>query len=357
MKTSIYKVARAAKSFLKKCSIKLCLLVPFGPEIYYLFNREFAAEHRAVLLAKLLHQEAGMSGEYTKAQEYRLRRNIHRLEKGLIMKPRRSVFALDYIGETIKTMAALISCDSFDDGLAKWATDVLDSYFACVDREQPQIAKAYTEYALLKTRDFRTDECCVPKPIEDFGTVAALSFESFLGLARRRKSVRWFEARRVGRTELDNAIAAAALSPSACNRQPFRFAVFDNPEDAHLVGSIPFGTAGFSHQFPCVVVVIADIGAYFHEKDRHVAFVDAALASMTLQYGLVSQGLGTCCINWPDIRSQDAKMRKLLKLSATERIVMLIAVGYPERNAEVPYSQKKNLMSLRSYPPSQATTA
>lgn len=48
----------------------------------------------------------GRSRYYTNISKDRktsveLRRNIHRLEKGIIMQPRRDVFARDYIGETI----------------------------------------------------------------------------------------------------------------------------------------------------------------------------------------------------------------------------------------------------------------
>ncbi len=37
-------------------------------------------------------------------------------------------------------------------------------------------------------------------------------------------------ARPVERSKIDRAIAVASQAPSACNRQPFVFRVFDDPE-------------------------------------------------------------------------------------------------------------------------------
>ncbi|MBE8228733.1 nitroreductase-like protein, partial [Leptospira borgpetersenii serovar Ballum] len=75
----------------------------FLSSVYYcLISREFDREHRAVLLGRLqfarLMQGKGENNAF-------LRRNVHRLEKGLIMRPRRSSFAEDYIGPTVRCFA------------------------------------------------------------------------------------------------------------------------------------------------------------------------------------------------------------------------------------------------------------
>src|SRR5690606_24595895 len=71
--------------------IRFFALNGFLSSVYYaFFSRQFQREHRAVLLGRLQYwaslAEIGESCVL-------LRRNIHRLEKGLIMRPRRERFA------------------------------------------------------------------------------------------------------------------------------------------------------------------------------------------------------------------------------------------------------------------------
>ena len=75
----------------------------FLASVYYcLISREFDREHRAVLLGRLNFAKR-MRGQGE--NDAFLRRNVHRLEKGLIMRPRRSTFAEDYIGPTVRCYA------------------------------------------------------------------------------------------------------------------------------------------------------------------------------------------------------------------------------------------------------------
>ena len=49
-------------------------------------------------------------------------------------------------------------------------------------------------------------------------------------LAERRRSVRWFADRPVPHDLIDKALEVGLQAPSACNRQPFAFRFFDDPE-------------------------------------------------------------------------------------------------------------------------------
>ena len=66
---------------------------------YLLFNRGFGREHRAVLRGRVAFENSRRAQLVTTSV---LRRNTHRIEKGLIMNPRRPLFGLSYIGETIQ---------------------------------------------------------------------------------------------------------------------------------------------------------------------------------------------------------------------------------------------------------------
>lgn len=317
---------------------------------YSLFNSAFIREHRAVLAGRQAYAQAlGAASE----SSVLLRRNIHRLEKGLIMRPRRAIFAEGYIGETVKAYQLLLKSAGTGDRSAShqdeiiWARDVLAEYFRVVDLSSPAIARAHELF------------CAVPDPEEcqtrrrpyarDLSKPPPVSYEQLLELAKLRRSVRWFEQKPVPRELVDRAVKVAGYSPSACNRQPFYFRIFDDPEWIRSVGSIPMGTAGFSENFPGLIVVIGRLDAYFDERDRHVIYIDASLASMSLIYALETQGVSSCSINWPDVARLERRMARKLELKPFERVIMLIAYGYPDPEGLVPYSQKKPLDQLRRY--------
>ncbi|MBU2676873.1 MAG: nitroreductase family protein, partial [Gammaproteobacteria bacterium] len=148
------------------------------------------------------------------------------------------------------------------------------------------------------------------------------------------------------------AIDAAAQAPSACNRQPFRFIVSTQAEHASRIAECAGGTAGFSQQLPAIITVVGDLSAYPLERDRHLIYIDASLASMQLMLAAETLGLSTCPINWPDIESAEQKIRALLELPPHERVIMLIAIGYGDPDSGVPFSQKKQSDFLvTEYPP------
>ena len=94
------------------------------------------------------------------------------------------------------------------------------------------------------------------------------------------------------------------------------------------------------------MVVVGDLSAYPYERDRHLIYVDASLASMQLMLALETLGLSSCPINWPDIEVMERGMAEVLDLSFHERPIMLISVGYPDPRGNIPFSQKKSSDSM-----------
>src|SRR5690606_24136294 len=101
----------------------------FFSNLYYLISSEFSSEHQAVLKGRKAYYESLKDIGETCAL---LRRNTHRLEKGLIMRPRRSVFAEGFIQETVDCYKEAVKSKLLAEAEKKWATDVLDEYFKVV---------------------------------------------------------------------------------------------------------------------------------------------------------------------------------------------------------------------------------
>jgi nitroreductase len=333
---------------------RLCVKTGFGSSFYYCFwNGSFQREHRAVLQGRL--NFVTTKGRASDSSSL-LRRNTHRLEKGILSRPRRSVFAVDYIEETVDNYvrAVILHVDGpgQDDVELQWATDVLGEYFNVTDKSDKTINEMRLRYNAVSEKSFaempERSEKRAPY-IRDLSPAPSVSFDSFLALALRRRSVRWFNGQPVPRSLIEKAVTAARQSPSACNRQPFEFRVFDDPEILKYVAALPAGTAGFSQNFPCIIVVLGRQGNYFDERDRHLVYIDGALAAMGFIYALETLGLASCCINWPDIKERELEASKILNLAVDERPVMFLAVGYPDEDGLVAYSEKKPIGQLCKY--------
>ncbi len=331
---------------------RACVACPLLADIYYCVSGAFRHEHRTALAGRLAHRRArahARDAASTDALFYTLRRNTHRLEKGLIMRPRRAVFASGYIGETVDCFARLFrNADLSAERLRlqhDWSRAVLDAYFAAIDGTDPQVDAARESYrAALGAAPAEPIDGHIPSargiadPVVDIAT-----FES---MAWRRRSVRWFQQRPVERELVERALRAASLAPSACNRQPFRFAAYDDPASICAIAGITGGGKGFHEQIPGLLVVVGQLRACAAERDRHVPYIDAALASMGLLFAMEAQGLGTCCMNWPNSPGNESAIRRHVPLAVDEVVIMLIAYGHPDPEGLVPYSQKKGIQEL-----------
>lgn len=323
----------------------------FLSQLYYLFfDDSFKREMKAVLHGKAKHIR---ESKVVKANYYLLVRNIHRIEKGLLMKPRRDVFAKSFIKETLDSFEG-VWVRTEDNPQMKWFYDVLNEYFS-VSGEDTLINECRTRFN-DHTRKYpmavRSQEGCASYSVPYYREESEntnIDFTDFFKLTKLRRSVRWFLPDTVDRQLIDKAILAANMSPSACNRQPFEFKIFDDPELVKEVIDFPMGTKGYGHSVPVLVVIVGNLDAYFDERDRHIIYVDASLASMTFMLALETLGLSSCPINWPDIEKRERKMDEFLGLKPFQRTIMCLGIGYADPKGLIAFSEKRSLEMIRNY--------
>ena len=321
--------------------VRLCSTNVVLSTIYFIvFSKQFHREHKAVLQGRLkYHASLKTAGD----SSVLLRRNIHRLEKGLVMRPRRKVFAESFIKETVE---CYVKCSNDKEHCLeelKWAFDTFNVYFSVVgsthvtDAARKIFATASFDLSGSKQRCGQSFSPYFKKD----SAVSTISFEQLEGLFCQRRSVRWFKKKEVPIELINKAVGIAKQAPSACNRLPYKFVVSNQSGLAKNVADCAMGTVGFSDNIPCIITVVGDLSAYPAERDRHVIYIDASLAAMQLMLAFEALGLSSCPINWPDIESREKKISNLLGLSYVERPVMLIAVGYADPEGMIPFSLKK----------------
>lgn len=309
----------------------------WSASLYYgLFSRAFTREHYGVLQGR----RAYWRSLHEDRQSYALlRRNTHRLEKGLIMRPRRAVFAEAYIEETVRMFLRAQQSSAISPNELAWAHDVLSEYFAVVG-DATVITRARELWA---TRiDAATARGgAVPYRRAD-APALSVNTDDLEQLFRRRRSVRWYLPDPVPPELIAQAVNMASLAPSACNRQPYAFYTVTDAARAAKIASFAGGTAGFAEQLPALIVVVGDLSAYPLERDRHCIYIDGALAAMQFMLAAETLGLATCPINWPDIEPREQALQRELQLEPYQRPIMLLAVGYADPEGGVAYSAKKD---------------
>lgn len=178
----------------------------------------------------------------------------------------------------------------------------------------------------------------------------------FFELAKKRQSTRKYDtSRQVEPEKIQNIVEAARLSPSACNAQPWHFVVVDDPELKNKVADAAsaklLGMNHFTKQAPVHILIVEEkvnfssgIGGMI--KDKNFAYVDIGIAAAHICLAAEAQGLGSCILGW----FNESKIRKLLGIPDSKRVLLDIIVGYP---AEGTRSKKRKtaeeVISYNSY--------
>ena len=323
-----------------------CVFILFrlgrGYGLYYAVVSRFTNQQRASIAGRVAFSTFV---KQSNARSGFLRRHIHRLEKGLLMHPRKEVFALDYIGTTLDMFAQCLADNAISDNERDWAFAVLTEYFAVVNKNHPVLRPFHIKFESVSEQYNLVYSDAIPYASAK-RTSHSVTYNQLNELCQYRRSVRYFDDKPVEQDKLEQAITLAAQAPSACNRQSFKFISFNTPKDAQRIGAIAAGTAGFAHQFQSVLVLVGDLSAYPFEKDRHVIYIDGALASMQLMLALETLGLSSCPINWADEPVGEKHMQEALQLPSFQRVIMLIAVGYAKDDGMIAYSAKRPVTEL-----------
>jgi len=139
----------------------------------------------------------------------------------------------------------------------------------------------------------------------------------------KRRSIRSFKNKRIPEKILNKVIDAGRWSPSACNRQAWRFIIIDDESIRKKI--IDECTAYFVKDVPLLILVLYDNRTDNLEYQDHVQ--SAAACVQNMQLAAYSLGLGSCCVaNLPPKNI----MRRILKLPLNYDPICFLALGYPK---------------------------
>lgn len=180
----------------------------------------------------------------------------------------------------------------------------------------------------------------------------AAAESGILSLIARRVSCRDFKPDPVPEEHLKQILEAARLAPSACNAQPWRFAVVRDGELRRRIveeGFLPGAKMTWALEAPVHVVLGMERSLVAHRLGPAISgvdypWVDIGIAGEHLVLAATELGLGTCWIGWIKPRV----IGKIVGWPAAVQPVAVIPVGYPRRPeaAVLPAARRKPLEEL-----------
>ncbi|MCL6477981.1 MAG: nitroreductase family protein [Peptococcaceae bacterium] len=177
---------------------------------------------------------------------------------------------------------------------------------------------------------------------------------SFLELAKRRYSVRKYEARQVEEEKLFKILEAGRVAPTAVNYQPQRLIVVREKE-----GLEKLKKAANVYDAPLAIIVCADHNSAWKRPfdNKNTVDIDASIVTDHMMLQATELGLGTVwiCYFKPDV------LRKEFNIPDHVEPVNILAIGYaageglsPDRHDSA-RKPLKDTVFYETYPPGDST--
>jgi nitroreductase len=157
-----------------------------------------------------------------------------------------------------------------------------------------------------------------------------------------RRSVRSYKDLEVESDKLEKILEAGRLSPSANNRQEWKFIVVKNPETKKKIARAAMNQS-FISQAPVVLAACATEFKAVMTCGHPTYAVDVSIAFAYMLLQAYELGLGTC---WIGAFKED-EVKSVLGVPKHVRVVALSPLGYPATDTVV--RSRKSLAEITSF--------
>lgn len=157
--------------------------------------------------------------------------------------------------------------------------------------------------------------------------------EKMLELITSRQSDRKYSNKPIDKEQLNRITEAGRMSPSACNAQPWKFIVVDDPvlikKLAVAASAKILGMNSFVAQAMAIIVIVRERANFSSKiggtiKNKDYSLIDIGIASENICLQARAEGLGSCMIGWFD----EEGVRKILSIPQSKRVLLMITLGY-----------------------------
>ena len=143
-----------------------------------------------------------------------------------------------------------------------------------------------------------------------------------------RRSCRTFAPKQVDPALLQEAVRIAQSAPSACNRQPIRVHIYNDPEQIRKIVYAQHADIEWCIHAPVLIVISANEYYYRDYLERNQKMFDAGLFAMTLNLVLHNMEIGSCFKMAQKYPCYDRETKAYAEIPEYEDICVLMPAGY-----------------------------
>ncbi len=178
------------------------------------------------------------------------------------------------------------------------------------------------------------------------------NYMNILELLKKRQSVRAYSDKNIEHEKLLQCIEAARLAPRHVILSPGTLLLSmilklkKKLPKLHLVKMVSFNK--FALNAPAIIVVTASRGNLRTKVGQMVSglpyfLIDVGIATQHFCLQATELGLGTCMIGW----FNEKKLKSILNIPKSERVSLVITVGYPQSD-QTRHKSRKELSQIWS---------
>ena len=160
-----------------------------------------------------------------------------------------------------------------------------------------------------------------------------------------RRSIRRYSDERIDDVIVDKILHAAMYAPSAVNKQPWHFIVFEDKTTKDAIMKFHQNAGMLKEAQKCILVC-------YDEKLQHdegYGIIDCSAATQNILLAAHARGLGSCWIGLQPRQKRVEAVHQLFRLPAHIIPFALVSLGYPAETKSTPERFKPDRIHLEKW--------
>lgn len=272
--------------------------------------------------------------------------DYHSIEKGLLFQHTRFGFAKEKVNRLHKYLRKEEVMSNVWKSQIKVAYRIMCEYYEIHKKNNFDTSTYFTlqDYESYKTilgEDYNTQFSGVLDfDIDAFYNKSHTAFDEF---SDSRKSLRNFTGELVDDELIEKAVELSKNAPSVCNRQTAKVYYVKNKNKIDRILEVQAGLNGFSENIRQLLVITTDVNYFYLVGERYQFYIDGGIYLMNLLYALHFYSIGACPANWAKEWGDEKRIRKIIPVKPSEKVICVVAIGIPENSTKATLSQRREL--------------
>lgn len=175
------------------------------------------------------------------------------------------------------------------------------------------------------------------------------NMQSFLDLAKKRKTSYEFTDQKVRDSDIKKILEAGRWAPSTHNEQPWSFMIVKNQKTILKLMDICYYSHYHTDPAAIIAIVLEPLSeskqklstGIFKDLTKYHEYLNIAMPTLNMVYEAEDLGISSCMLS-PLIQHAN----KILKVPKKSKTVLLVGLGYEKKGAFQKQRERKNLNQI-----------